>query len=314
MSLVPSCQVVRGFLLSHVHRILVVVPMLLAVFINANAQISGDSILNDLAAHAAAAILTESKGSLKPTRVLVVDFSETHGAPTELGRQLAEEFSNSLSKQSHHYFVVDRGESLRAVADDRLVSDSFDNPDATRCYETEVGKAVAVEGIIDSLSDRLSLGVWVWRIADHKKIFEERITLPLNDQMRALHSTLAFHSDVAPLTGENAALNYEAHVQYDNEVPKAGTNGYSYPACIYCPQAEYSAEASKAKIQGTVLLSTVIGPDGSTTQISVIHGLPCGLNRQAVSSVMQWRFKPATDRAGKASAVQQTIEISFHMY
>jgi hypothetical protein len=124
MSLVPASRVAsRWFQISHVRLLLIIVPILLVLGFRSNVQVPGDSNLNDLATHAAAAIRTESKGSLGSTRVLVVDFSEMHDKPTELGRQLAEEFSASLSKQSH--LVVDREESLRAVAEDRLLSGSI---------------------------------------------------------------------------------------------------------------------------------------------------------------------------------------------
>jgi TonB family protein len=63
-----------------------------------------------------------------------------------------------------------------------------------------------------------------------------------------------------------------------------------------------------------VTLSVVIGSDGSAEKISVIKGLPCGLTRQAMDSVARWRFKPATDAEGKPAEVQQTVEVSFHLY
>jgi TonB family protein len=274
------------------------------------AQAPGHSNLNELAIHAAATIRTESKRSLGPTRVLVVDFTELPDKPTELGRQLAEEFSASLKKQSH--LVDDRGESLRAVAGDRLLSGSLEGPDVTRCYDNEVGSAVVVEGEIDSVAGQFSLGTRAWRIADRKTIFEERIMLTLTDRMRAAHLTAASHSDVAPLMSQDVALNYE-HMQGVEGVPGAGTRGYSLPSCIYCPGVLYSKAASKAKIQGRVLLSAVIAAEGAATRISIIRGLPCGLKQQAINSVAQWRFKPTTDPEGRPAAVRQTIEVTFHV-
>ncbi len=108
--------------------------------------------------------------------------------------------------------MVDREESLRAVAADRLLSGLLDGPDVTRCYDNEVGSAVVVEGMIDSLAGQFSLGIRVWRIADRKTIFEERMTLTLTDRMRAAHLSAASHSDVAPLMSQDVALNYE-HMQ-----------------------------------------------------------------------------------------------------
>src|SRR6202021_3974689 len=42
----------------------------------------------------------------------------------------------------------------------------------------------------------------------------------------------------------------------------AGTGGYGYPACIYCPQAQYSDEPVKAKYKGTVQLAAIITAEG----------------------------------------------------
>ncbi len=55
--------------------------------------------------------------------------------------------------------------------------------------------------------------------------------------------------------------------------PNAGTGGYGSPACLYCPQPQFSDEAVKAKYQGTVLLIAIITADGRATDIRVCKGL-----------------------------------------
>jgi periplasmic protein TonB len=94
----------------------------------------------------------------------------------------------------------------------------------------------------------------------------------------------------------------------------AGTGGYGIPACIYCPQAQFSDEAVKAKYQGTVLLQAIITPDGRATEIRVLKGLGLGLDEKAVEAVRTWRFKPASGPNGKPASVRQTIEVTFHLY
>jgi protein TonB len=96
--------------------------------------------------------------------------------------------------------------------------------------------------------------------------------------------------------------------------PNAGTGGYGSPACLYCPQPQFSDEAVKAKYQGTVLLIAVITADGRATDIRVAKGLGLGLDEKAVEAVRTWRFRPALGPDGKASAVRQTIEVTFHLY
>jgi periplasmic protein TonB len=96
--------------------------------------------------------------------------------------------------------------------------------------------------------------------------------------------------------------------------PNAGTGGYGSPACLYCPQPQFSDEAVKAKYQGTVLLIAVITADGHATDIHVAKGLGLGLDEKAVEAVRTWRFRPALGPDGKPSAVRQTIEVTFHLY
>jgi protein TonB len=96
--------------------------------------------------------------------------------------------------------------------------------------------------------------------------------------------------------------------------PTAGTGGYGMPSCLYCPNAQFSDEAVKAKYQGTVLVSAVIGADGRVIDAKVVKGLGLGLDENAVAAVKTWRFKPALGPDGKPTTVRQQIEVAFHLY
>jgi periplasmic protein TonB len=96
--------------------------------------------------------------------------------------------------------------------------------------------------------------------------------------------------------------------------PRAGSGGYGYPACLYCPEAQYSDEAVKAKYQGTVELLAIITPDGRATDIHVVRGVGLGLDEKAIEAVRTWRFRAALGPDGKPAAVRQIIEVTFHLY
>jgi TonB family protein len=309
----PTSMTTCRRVFAHNLRFLAVISILLLLATKTNGQAASEPGIHALAADAAAAISIEVKGSTTPRKVLVVDFAEMHGKPTELGQWLASEFSRGLNKEARGFFLISRGESLWSVAQDRVVSESFDAPDVTACYEEEGEGALVAEGITEDLSDRVDLRLKVWRISDRKQIFEDRIAIPLTETMRALHARPVTKSHVPPLTDVEVWVNPE-HDAGDSEFPASGKNGYSYPSCVYCTQAGYSNAATKAKIQGTVSLSVVVGADGSANRISLVHGLPCGLNQKAIDSVRQWKFKPATGAEGKPAAVAQTAELMFHMY
>jgi protein TonB len=53
----------------------------------------------------------------------------------------------------------------------------------------------------------------------------------------------------------------------------------------------YPAEAGRERIEGTVVLMALIGPDGRVKDIRVESGLPV-LAQAAVEAVKQWRYKP----------------------
>lgn len=89
--------------------------------------------------------------------------------------------------------------------------------------------------------------------------------------------------------------------------------GVSAPRAIYDPDPEYSEEARKAKYQGTVVLWTVIGPDGRVHDLRVSRSLGMGLDQKAIEAVRKWRFEPAM-KDGHPVAVQVNIEVNFRLY
>ena len=89
--------------------------------------------------------------------------------------------------------------------------------------------------------------------------------------------------------------------------------GVTGPKAIYQPEPEYSEEARKAKYQGTVVLSIVVGADGVPRDIKVARSLGLGLDEKAIETVKTWKFEPGT-KDGKPVATYATIEVAFHLY
>ncbi|HXJ16065.1 MAG TPA: TonB family protein [Candidatus Polarisedimenticolia bacterium] len=96
--------------------------------------------------------------------------------------------------------------------------------------------------------------------------------------------------------------------------PNAGSGGYGYPKCLYCPRPDYTDEAMKVKIQGAVLLIATITADGRVTDIHVVKGLGFGLDEKAIETVRTWRLQPAAGPDGRPAAVRTPIEAVFHLY
>jgi protein TonB len=89
-------------------------------------------------------------------------------------------------------------------------------------------------------------------------------------------------------------------------------NGVTTPILIKEVKPYYPREAKAAKIQGTVLMTTVIREDGTVGDTIVTRSLDTkyGLDAEAVKAAKQWTFKPGT-KGGKPVPVQVTIEMAF---
>lgn len=89
----------------------------------------------------------------------------------------------------------------------------------------------------------------------------------------------------------------------------------SLPVPISTPEAAYSAEARRAKINGIVLLSLTVDTEGIPKDIRVLRPLGHGLDEAAVAAVRKYRFRPAIDkRSGKPVEKLMTIEVNFRLY
>jgi len=89
-------------------------------------------------------------------------------------------------------------------------------------------------------------------------------------------------------------------------------NGVQLPQPLREVKPQYTADAMRAKVQGTVLLECVVLPDGSVGSVEVVRSLDStfGLDQEAIKAAKQWRFRPGT-RFGEPVAVLVTIELTF---
>ena len=87
----------------------------------------------------------------------------------------------------------------------------------------------------------------------------------------------------------------------------------SAPRTKSAPDPQYNELARKAKVQGTVVLWVVIGPDGRAQEWRLQRALGMGLDEEAVDVVRNWTFKPALMN-GQPVAVQVNIEMNFRLY
>jgi periplasmic protein TonB len=89
-------------------------------------------------------------------------------------------------------------------------------------------------------------------------------------------------------------------------------SGVTLPRVLREVKPQYTSDAMRAKVQGTVLLECVVLPDGRVGQVEIVRSLDStfGLDQEAIKAVRQWQFVPGT-RMGEAVSVLVTVEMTF---
>ncbi len=84
------------------------------------------------------------------------------------------------------------------------------------------------------------------------------------------------------------------------------------PAVLYQIEPEYSEEARKARLTGTVVLFLEIDERGRIGNIEVRQSLGLGLDEKAIEAIRQWRFRPAR-KDGKPVPSFALVDVGFRL-
>jgi TonB family protein len=89
-------------------------------------------------------------------------------------------------------------------------------------------------------------------------------------------------------------------------------SGVTDPIKLYEQRPSYTPDAMRARIQGSVVVSAVVLPDGTVGDPKVLRSLDSvfGLDQEAIKAVRLWRFKPGL-RQGQPVSVRVSIEVTF---
>lgn len=79
------------------------------------------------------------------------------------------------------------------------------------------------------------------------------------------------------------------------------------------PEPQYTEEARKNQIVGTVLLQAVFSASGEVTQIRALRPLPYGLTEKAIAAARMIKFVPAT-KDGHPVSMYMHLEYNFNLY
>lgn len=208
--------------------------------------------------------------------------------------------------------MIDHQNVLEEIAKHKLPSGAVSIDGVEACYASALQATIVVKAEFDYAPHGIAVDFDIFTAYSTQELFAKKAVIPPTPQMEALKSLPAPH--VPDFDKDETVWVRDPHAPSPEPSPPSRSAGLSYPACIYCSQARYSADGVKAKAPGTVVLRVVIGAEGFADRISVARPLPCGLDQQAIDAVNSWRFKPAINSEGKPAADLQTIEVTFHVY
>jgi TonB family protein len=110
---------------------------------------------------------------------------------------------------------------------------------------------------------------------------------------------------------EQTAKAAEEPTTFGSDVYEAG-NGVTPPVPTYIPKPQYTRDAMRARIQGTVWVECVVQTSGQCSDPHVVRSLDqtFGLDQEGIKAARLFRFRPGT-KDGVPVAVRVTIELSF---
>jgi TonB family protein len=79
------------------------------------------------------------------------------------------------------------------------------------------------------------------------------------------------------------------------------------------PEPQYTEEARKNQIVGTVVLRAIFTSGGQVSSIRAVSGLPFGLTERAIAAARQIKFSPAT-KDGHPVSMYIQLEYNFNLY
>lgn len=295
--------------------------------------------MDGLAARVAKGIAKSGK-----KKVIVADFVGPKDLVNDLGRWLAEELSGALAKVGGDIQVLPRKGLKVSTARKMSVTPEIVEGFNRESFVKLAGAEILVSGSLKLSKDsvRVIVRVWDMRAArvsgdawEPKMLDDISLKIPMTTAMEELlakplpparpgtvqlSAGLKREREIVEETKQltRRKADEDACVESDSGATEAvfrpGENGVGYPSCAHCPDPDYSPEARKKKLEGSVALAVTITPQGVVTDIVVLRRAGYGLDEKAVEAVREWKFKPATGPDGKPVFVRVPIEIMFRFF
>jgi TonB family protein len=146
----------------------------------------------------------------------------------------------------------------------------------------------------------------------------------LPGEFNGQYLALRFHFYYNPDKSDVAPKSQTARVVGSSPKPEGGGGtsggmfhrgeGASDPRLISHVDPAYTEKARKARIQGLVVLSIIVEPDGTPSNIRVSNSLRKDLDGKAIEAVKKWRFQPSMKDGQPVRYGPLEIDVDFHLY
>jgi TonB family protein len=100
---------------------------------------------------------------------------------------------------------------------------------------------------------------------------------------------------------------------FDPDRTFTGTEVDQRARLLFKPEPQYTEEARRNQITGTVMLRVIFSSAGAVEQIRAVRTLPFGLTEKAIAAARQIKFAPAI-KGGRPVSVHMQLEYNFNLY
>ena len=229
--------------------------------------------------------------------------------------------SRSLARMSEFYLATNN-----QVVGTRLLEQAQAGIEAARDFDRAeyVAAATDVASVLHLYGRRAeSIGILQPIVAHMRIRFSQTFDL-VEDMIHAnLRAATAYLHTLREEGGEQAAEKLQQEVtEWRRKIPRSSSSCPSTvknvggdvlePTLVRKREPSYTHGARYAGIEGKVVLSIEVWPDGRAHNIQVIRRVPFGLSWSAIRAVRKWRFQPAS-QLGEPVKVWALVETNFNL-
>jgi TonB family protein len=232
---------------------------------------------------------------------LVVDFPNQRGMTNILGARISECLSDALAARLGPEHLIAPEQFRAGLLSQGISPFDMQEDDVALWNAQKAGANLGVLGHLQSSAAQNTLTVRLIRTSDNKEIAHASTNLSLTEETQSLaDKASSWLFDAGVLVSCLATARDAVVALFKNA-------GVSEPKCIHCPVAPYTDEARKARQQGDVKFDVIIDEQGRVSTATVTKGSDYGLANQAMATIKDWSFVPATKDGRPVKICSQVV-------